>query len=306
MQKIARTSLIALVALAASACGVGPVGTPMFVPGATASLVNDGAAFARGGSITGDVRVIKHVASRFLQQPRDVWVYLPPGYDKATTHYPVLYMHDGNNIFDGSQAFGGHEWQADETAERLIRAGELPPMIIVGAANTSDRMDEYTWVPGQLDGKTVGGAGGRYADFLTKELKPLIDKTYRTKPDRTNTGVLGSSLGGLESFYLGRYDADTYGKIGCMSPSIWWSDRAMLEEVPKFPRNLKVWLDMGWKEGNSPDEELANARDLEKALEGRGYKQGQDLGYYEDKEGGHNEQAWAYRLPFALKFLFGN
>ena len=115
----------------------------------------------------------------------------------------------------------------------------------------------------------------------------------------------GKPLGGLESFYLGRYDADTYGKIGCMSPSIWWSDRAMLKEVPKFPRNLKIWLDMGWKEGSDAAEGLQNARDLKSALEKRGYAEGRNMAYYEDREGGHNEQAWAYRLPMAIKFLMG-
>jgi predicted alpha/beta superfamily hydrolase len=257
-------------------------------------------------AFTGNIQVHRQVASKFLSARRDVWVYLPPGYDGSATRYPVVYMHDGNNIFDGKMAFGGHEWMADETAEKLIRSGDLPPFIIVGVGNTSDRLTEYTWVPGSLDGKQVGGDGKAYAKFLVSELKPFIDKTYRTKPDRANTAVIGSSLGGLIDIYLGRYESDVFGKVGIMSPSVWWSDRAVLQEVPKMPTTLKIWLDMGWKEGSDAAEGLQNARDLKSALESRGYQEGKNLGYFEDQEGGHNEQAWAYRLPMAFKFLMGD
>lgn len=258
--------------------------------------------------ITGDVRVIHDVASRYLSLKRDLWIYLPPGYDDAANagkRYPVLYMHDGQNLFDGAAAFGGNEWHVDETAQQLITTGQVPPLIIVGVANTADRMDEYTWVPGTLNGQTVGGRGQAYANFLTKELKPLIDRTYRTKPDREDTGVCGSSLGGLIDLYLARYDGDVYGKIGVMSPSIWWDDRAVLGIVPQMPTNERIWLDIGDKEGDTPQEELDNARTLDQDLLARGYVQNQNLDYYEDAEGGHNELAWAYRFPMVLKYLFG-
>jgi predicted alpha/beta superfamily hydrolase len=260
-------------------------------------------------AFSGDIRVHHDVPSKYLAAKRDVWVYLPPGYDaaaKAGTRYPVVYMHDGNNVFDGKTAFGGHEWMADESAEKLIRSGELPPFIIVGVSNTADRMEEYTWVTGDLDGQTVGGKGKDYAKFLVSELKPMIDKAYRTKADRANTAVIGSSLGGLEDIYLARYESDTFGKVGMMSPSVWWSDKAVLKVVPQMPTTLKLWLDCGWKEGSDPSEMLDGARDLKTALEARGYQEGKNLGYFEDQMGGHNEQAWAYRLPMAFKFLMGD
>jgi predicted alpha/beta superfamily hydrolase len=215
-------------------------------------------------------------------------------------------MHDGNNVFDGKMAFGGHEWGADESAEKLITSGEVAPFIIVAVGNTGDRLAEYTWVSGDWDGKSVGGEGKAYAKFLTTELKPMIDKAYRTKADRANTAVIGSSLGGLEDIYLARYESDTFGKVGMMSPSVWWSDKAVLKVVPQMPTTLKLWLDCGWKEGSDPSEMLDGARDLKTALEARGYQEGKNLGYFEDQMGGHNEQAWAYRLPMAFKFLMGD
>ena len=283
--------------LALSACGQAAVSQP--VQGRAGEL--------QARAFTGDIQVHRQVASKHLAAKRDVWVYLPPGYAsaKASTRYPVLYMHDGNNVFDGKTAFGGHEWGADETAEKLIRSGELPPFIIVGVGNTSDRTSEYTWVAGEYQGKTLGGGGRDYAKFLVSELKPLIDKTYRTKPDRANTAVIGSSLGGLMDLYLARHESDVFGKIGVMSPSVWWSDRAVLGEVPGMPTNVKIWLDMGAREGSDAAQGLENARDLKQALLKRGFVEGQNLAYHEDAMGGHNEQAWAYRLPMALKFLFG-
>lgn len=282
--------------LALSACGPAAVSAPQ---AARASALE-----AKGFS--GHIQLHKQVASKHLEARRDVWVYLPPGYDaQASQRYPVLYMHDGNNVFDGKTAFGGHEWGADETAEKLIRSGELPPLIIVGVGNTADRTSEYTWVAGEYQGKTLGGRGRDYAKFLVSELKPFIDKTYRTKTDRANTAVLGSSLGGLMGLYLARHESDVFGKIGVMSPSVWWSHRAVLEEVPAMPTHVKIWLDMGGREGSDAAQGLQNARDLKQAMLQRGFVEGKTLAYHEDAVGGHNEQAWAYRLPMALKFLFG-
>lgn len=290
-------SLMALSAmLALSACGQPAVSQP----------VQARAAGLEARAYTGNIQHHPAVASKFLGRTRDVWVYLPPGYDAAKgVRYPVLYMHDGNNVFDGKTAFGGHEWGADESAERLIKSGEVVPFIIVGVGNTADRTEEYTWVEGQYAGKTLGGRGRDYAKFLVGELKPLIDKTYRTKADRANTAVMGSSLGGLMDLYLARHEGDVFGKIGVMSPSVWWSDRAVLAEVPQMPTNLKIWLDMGAREGNDAEAALEDARALKRALVKRGYAEGASFHYQEDAMGGHNEQAWAYRLPFALKFFFG-
>lgn len=289
--------ILAAAILAATACGR---------PAATfAAPAPNTAVEAKG--FTGTIKVHREVASKHLDRTRDVWVYLPPGYDaaKGQTRYPVLYMHDGNNVFDGSTAFGGHEWGADESAEKLIKSGELPPVIIVGVGNTPDRTAEYTWIKGTYQGQTLGGRGRDYAKFLVSELKPLIDKTYRTKPGRADTAVMGSSLGGLMSLYLASHEGDVFGKFGVMSPSVWWADKAALAEADRVPTDAKVWLDFGHREGSDPQAGLDNARALKDRLLKRGLVEGKTLGYFEDQMGGHNEQAWAYRVPMALKFLFG-
>ena len=310
-------SLAACLALALTACAQPPAGpaavalaaAPAQAPlhaAATAGAAQSAAKRLTGPGISGDVRVHLGFASKLLPRKRDVFVYLPPGYDAATaTRYPVLYAHDGNNMFDPAQAFMGNEWHADESMERLLAAREVPPMIVVGVGNTPDRLDEYTWTKGDLDGQPAGGNGEAYGRFLTTELKPFIDRSYRTRPGRGDTGVMGSSLGGLQSFYLGRHLGQVFGKIGVMSPSIWWADRAVLNEVGQTPTDLKIWLDMGHHEGSEEAQTLANARELAKRLHARGYQEGRDMRFYEDLEGGHNERAWAYRFPIAVKFLYG-
>src|ERR1043166_372084 len=149
-------------------------------------------------SLTGDIRFHDAFPSKFLKDERPLIVYLPPGYkSNADLHYPVLYMHDGQNLFDAATSFIGVEWQADETAEKLIKAGKIPPIIIVGIYNTLDRMNEYT--PTRDAKRGTGGKGEAYTKFVLQEVKPFIDKTYRTKHGRDDTAIAGSSLGGLIS-----------------------------------------------------------------------------------------------------------
>lgn len=262
-----------------------------------------------GTYICGHIRLHEKFPSRFLDQMRDIFVYLPPGYDQAgnTERYPVLYMNDGNNLFDAEAAFGGNEWQVDETAEAMIRAGELRPMIIVGVANTPDRMDEYTWVPGEAGGEHCGGAGAFYARFLVEELKRMIDREYRTLPEREHTGVAGSSLGGLISLYIGMHFPDVFSRVGIISPSLHWSRQASLYTARRMPRDLHIWLDMGWREDGQgrPPRVIRETRALRQILDGKGYELGKNLAYFEDPRGTHSEGDWARRMPKILQFLFG-
>lgn len=263
-----------------------------------------------GRHITGHIRLHAQVGSRFLDQKRDVFVYLPPGYDKPgnTERYPVLYMNDGNNLFDADAAFGGNEWHVDETAELLISIGELRPVIIVGVSNTMDRMDEYTWVVGQAGDWRCGGAGALYARFLIDELKKMIDSEYRTLTVPEHTGLAGSSLGGLISLYIGMHFPDTFGKIGVISPSLHWSREASLYTAKRMTRDLsKIWLDMGWHEDGQgrPPQVIQQTRTLRQILDTKGYEVGKNLAYYEDPRGTHSEGCWAHRMPKILKFLFG-
>jgi predicted alpha/beta superfamily hydrolase/GNAT superfamily N-acetyltransferase len=197
-------------------------------------------------TLTGTFRLHKAFASRFLKNPRDVLVYLPPGYNTSRVlSYPVLYMHDGQNLFDSATAFGGNEWGLDETAERMIEAGEIQPLIIVGIYNTGfERMAEYTHVK---DRRGRGGHARAYGNFIVSELKPFIDDEYRTLSGPSNTGMGGSSLGALVSLYFGLRHPGIFGKLMIMSPSVWWSNGAILKEVSRLKHKLpqKIWLDIG-------------------------------------------------------------
>jgi predicted alpha/beta superfamily hydrolase len=235
-------------------------------------------------------------------KPRDLIVYLPPGYDTATsTRYPVLYMHDGQNLTDACTSFAG-EWHVDETAEQLINAGQAAPLIIVGVYNTSDRIADYTEAPDPVDG---GGNADAYGRFLVEIVKPLIDSTYRTITDASSTGVAGSSLGGLVSMYFGITRSSVFTRIGVISPSVWWDNRDIVARVTALTEKppLHIWEDIGTAE-DSDGETVADAQALRDALVAKGFAIGQDLSYYEDPGAMHNEAAWSRRFPAILKYLY--
>ena len=257
---------------------------------------------------TSDIRekLRKHPAfeSKYLAEARDLVVYVPPGYDEdADRRYPVLYLHDGQNLFDGATAFvPGQDWHVRDTAEELIAAGIIEPLLIVGVYNTGNhRIDEYT--PTRDRRRRAGGDAALYGRMLTEELKPFIDREYRTLPDPANTGLGGSSLGGLVTLYLGLQHPDTFGKLAVLSPSVWWDNRVILKIVrmtdPK-PR-LTIWLDIGTGEGGKT---LRDARELRDELVKAGWVMGSDLVYAEIPDAAHNEAAWAARVGPFLHFLF--
>src|SRR5437588_12502339 len=188
-------------------------------------LVSGSAAAQQPHSLTGDVRLHKSFHSAILNNDRDVIVYLPPGYDADTKrHYPVFYMHDGQNLFDGATSFiPGQEWRADEVAQSLIAAGKIEPLIIVGIYNAGvERVNEYT--AAQDPKFKAGGKADLYGRFLVEELKPFIDKTYRSEKDARHTGLGGSSLGGLISLYLGLKYPTVFTRIAVVSPAVWSAD----------------------------------------------------------------------------------
>jgi predicted alpha/beta superfamily hydrolase len=251
-------------------------------------------------------------ASAHLTSKRTVIVYLPPNYEAAASaaaRYPVLYMHDGQNLFDRATGFGGQEWRIDETAEALIRAGKIQPIIIVGVYNTAARMTEYTPVGAS---PTPGRSGEDYTRFLVEELKPFIDKTYRTRPGRGDTAVAGSSLGGLISLSMAITHPETFGKAGVVSASLFWNDGQLLKEVEKRGRALtgvKFWVDIGTKEGRTEPGEavnatVRNARRLIDLFRAAGLVEGTDYFYLEVPDGEHNEKWWAQRMDQMLLYLF--
>lgn len=257
--------------------------------------------------LTGTIRKHPGFSSQFLG-PRDVVVYLPPGYDKEPARrYPVLYMHDGQNVFDGSSM--GMEWQMDEIAERLITAGQIEPVIIVAIHNTEARRDEYTPTYREVtrpDGSVDkgGGKADLYGRLLREELKPFIDRTYRTRPEPRHTGLGGASHGGLVSLYLGLKHPDVFGNLLVLSPSIWWDDFILLKQIAALPEKTgqRIWVDAGAKEA---EDFRDGARRLRDALLAKGWKLDTDLRHLEQEGAHHDEIGWASRVEPMLRFLYG-
>lgn len=256
----------------------------------------------RPHTLTGDVRTHESFHSRYVEHDRNVVVYLPPGYDAAREiRYPVLYLHDGQNVFDEATSFGD-EWHVDETAQELIVQGKIEPLIVVGVYNTGEhRIDEYTPTP-RAD-KGGGGHADDYGRMLVEELKPFIDREYKTLPGAANTAMGGSSLGGLLTMHLGVRYPTAFGKLAVLSPSVWWDDRVILKELAALgcKTQQRIWLDAGTAEG---DEVIADARRLRDLLVQKGWALGTDLSYLEAEGGAHNERSWSDRVGPVLQFLF--
>jgi len=248
-------------------------------------------------------RVLRNFRSRFLPDARDISIYLPEAYRaQPRRRFPVFYLHDGQNLFDGRTSYVvNRTWRAHQAADGLTREGLIEPLILVGVANTGvRRMAEYTPT---RDPRLGGGEGGRYGRLLVEELKLLIDRRFRTLAGPENTALGGSSLGGLITLALGLEYPDVFGKLAVMSPSIWWDNRSLLALVndarPKPA--LKIWLDMGTGEG------LRHLRDadlLHRRLILRGWQDGDDLKYLRVPGAVHDEEAWAARFDQVLRFLF--
>lgn len=253
-------------------------------------------------TLTGDIRRHEQFTSGFLEHPRDIVVYLPPGYSQDDAlRYPVLYLQDGQNVFDRATSVG-EEWQVDETAQRLIESGAIAPLIVVGIYNTGEhRIDEYA--PTSLPEKGGGGQADDYGRMLVQELKPFIDATYKTLPSALSTGIGGSSLGGLLSMHLALRYPTVFSRAAVVSPSAWWDERVVVREVEALTGKLalRVWLDVGTDEG---EEALTDAQALRDALVARGWVLGGDLAYEEVPGGAHNESSWAARVERILQFLF--
>ena len=251
------------------------------------------------------IKMHENFGSAQLAEPRNVLVYLPPGYGtEPERRFPVLYMHDGQNLCNPEDAFGGIVWAVDETAQRLILAGEIEPLIIVGIYNTGHRLDEYTHVKstaGRMRGK--GGKADQYGRMIIEELKPFIDREYLTKPEREYTGLGGSSLGGLVSFYLGLKRPDVFSRLAVMSPSAWWANNQIIRDAARLAERLplRIWLDIGKREGSRIKHQV---RALKEILLANGWQMGADLAYFEIPEARHEESAWAARFGEVLKFLY--
>lgn len=251
------------------------------------------------GQITGTIQYHKNLKGKGLL-PRDVLVWLPPDYFADTLiNYPVLYMHDAQNLFDPATSSFGVDWQIDEAADSLIRCSLLDPFIIVGINNTIDRKAEYT----------ITDKGSAYMKFIVENVKPMIDSLYRTKPDRDNTVTGGSSAGGLISFMLLWEYNKVFAKAICMSPAYKvkseTTDINFVDDVENYngiKKQIKLYIDNG---GIGLEAILQpGIDDMINSLKNKGYIEGKDFLWIKVPESVHSEAAWAKRIPGALKFIF--
>ncbi|MFI5361262.1 MAG: alpha/beta hydrolase [Elusimicrobiota bacterium] len=289
-----------------SATAFTPLPVPVSVPAAAVPMTNGPDPMTNGPDprLAGDIRYIRNFPSEALGNSRTIAVYLPPGYESSSERYPVLYMQDGQNLFDASTAYNGNSWDINETCVRMMLSGELPPFIVAAVYNTKARTDEYTPV---ADEKYGGGNGEAYGKFLIKELKPYIDANLRTLPDAANTGIMGSSLGGLISLHLAFARPDVFLRVGGPSASLWFSNQELtkrLKSAPPPSSRPRVWIDMGTREGEHPDDRVEETLALGKVLVDRGWTEGDDLAVHIVPGAGHNEIAWRARAAEILKFLF--
>jgi enterochelin esterase-like enzyme len=262
------------------------------------------------GGATGDLR-LHEFRSRIFRNTRFLRVWLPPGYDEAENagrHYPVLYLNDGQNLFETSTAFAGIEWQVDETADRLIREGAVPPLIVVGMDNAGkDRIREYMPFRSMLP--MMLRVGGRYyPDFLMKEVMPFLGRNYRVATGPENTGLGGSSLGGLIALYTVMARPGVIGRVLLESPSLWASGRQLVKES----RSVRIWpermfLAVGTAEAGNTERSRTVVDDVRElaAIMRRAVLSEKRLRLVIREGAGHNEAAWAERFPEALQFLFG-
>ncbi|MEM9494085.1 MAG: alpha/beta hydrolase-fold protein, partial [Myxococcota bacterium] len=204
------------------------------------------------------------------------------------------------------------EWQVDETLEELIPAGQVAPIIVVAMDHGSDeRIAEYTPWP---DPEYKGGGGDEHLQAITDILIPYIDSNYRTLTGPDNTGLAGSSLGGLMALYAGYAQSPTFGRVAGLSPSLWWDGEHLVRHIDKLarPAGLVVYTDMGTLESgttededkNGIDDDIDRLRRLRDTLLAQGFVLGQNLLITEDEGASHNEAAWRARFPDAVRFLF--
>jgi predicted alpha/beta superfamily hydrolase len=263
----------------------------------------------KANGATGDLR-LHEFRSRIFRNIRYLRVWLPPGYDDPKNEgkdYPVLYLNDGQNLFEASSSFSGVEWQVDEAADRLIRAGTVPPLIVVGIDNAGkDRLREY--MPQRsMHPMMLRVQGKYYPDFLMKEVMPFIEANYRVARGSEETGLGGSSLGGLIALYTAIVHPGKIGRLLVESPSLWVSNR----QIIKQSRAVRVWPDriflgVGTMEASNTEKSRNVVNDVRElaAIVRRAVLSEKRLRVVIQEGAIHSESAWAGRFPEALSFLF--
>jgi enterochelin esterase-like enzyme len=243
-----------------------------------------------------------------LDATRLITVWLPPGV-RARARYPVLYLNDGQNLFDQSRAFVGVTWRVAETATWLIEHRQIPPIVIVGIDHGElRRAREYLPVEDDRNPFARGPLAREYAEFVTAELMPFIERTYPVGRGASNTGFGGSSYGAISALYTAMQKPGTFGRLLLESPSLYVGRRHLLRQARTARRwPQRVYLGVGTAETRRSDwneETVANVRRLETILRDSGLST-KRLQVAVEEGGAHSEEAWARRLPRALEFLYG-
>lgn len=249
---------------------------------------------------------------------------LPDGYDPQNRSYPVIYMHDGQNLFDRRTGFNGQEWHVDETVAQLTARGAMPDCVLVAIDNGPARNSEFSHVP---DPQYGGGQGKAYESFLVNEVMPAVEGNYAVNPK--NRVMLGSSMGGLVTLAIGIAHPGLFAALGPLSSSAWWADGQIAEQILKTPLadgpRPRIWMDMGTEEGQSDSfgqrtvsggalserpsgpNQVQDVRDRTReaatALLHKGWVLDSDLRYHEPLGARHDEASWSQRLPEVLPWL---
>ncbi len=261
---------------------------------------------------TGTLKFHEQFDSNNLARSRNLSIWLPPNYEESDERFSVLYLQDGQNLFDNLTSAFGEEWRVDEAARFLIDRREIPPMIIVGIWNTADRIDEYTLTKDER--LEAGGRGLDYIRFMTEELKPFIDRTYRTKTDRNSTFIGGSSLGGLIAIHACLQKPEVFGCCLAFSPTLGWDNERLLTSFQtevKWPADVRLWLSMGTREGRdvvSHKLNITRAQRLHDLISPNDSKTRtpMQIQFKEFADATHDEKSWAAQFPIALKEVLGN
>ncbi|MCC6547996.1 hypothetical protein IT570_12590 [Candidatus Sumerlaeota bacterium] len=260
----------------------------------------------RGSGVLGRLDYYPDMKSKFLERPHTVAIWLPPGYDESPgRRYQVLYMHDGQNLFDPRQSFTGLDWGVDECIVRLVEQGRIDPLIVVSTSYTDKRFEEYDpWTKGP-----------QFADFLIKEVMPMVNEKYRTLTGPENTGAMGASMGGLISFYLGQKHSDVFGKVGCLSTHWPWSgevatkptrpaliDSMLADPAAKFPASVRAYFDHGTEGIDAAYEPYQ--RKVTAWLKAQGLEENKNFVVRKFNGANHSEKDWRERLDVPMLFLF--
>ncbi len=244
--------------------------------------------------------------SKILGNKRSLRIFLPESYSSSSRNYPVLYMHDGQNIYYSTN--NKMKWNIDKNIDNLVKQNKIEEIIIVGIDNTGERISEYTPTP---HGNYGGGKGKLYADFIVNEVKPFIEENFRVLKSKHNTGIAGSSLGGLISLYTALWYPDTFGIVGCISPSFWWDIENTIKNLQSAYQltNTKIYIDMGYMEMNTDknkdgiEDTIYTTRVVFFELQKLGIDY-PNLIYLEDPKGMHNEITWSERVNNFIIFGF--